>query len=389
MKFRIFVVSLMCLALLGTCPAQAGGPDINKEAFKVAMTVFDKMLSKCGEYHVLCFEGGQIAEYKDSTFQVVSDNLSEADKLNGLEWNGRAHMQCVATRSYCTAFNCRPPRWNEWVMCSNVWSGGTITIEMQKKKGKWILFPRNPHPIPADEYTNKLKVDCKTLPGDATTPGPASSDTAMPPGQPPSESGGSPAACTDYDGCMHIGQSAFQSSDWSSAISDFQVATKQHPSNGEPWAWLGNSYLAAGRAQDAPGAWDKALQLGRALVFGVCHERGFKRCETGDLSLSAKEISFTVDGQKQLAQTPSQVTALGPTKNAFKSGASITFQVGGKNYNYDFFPFGTSCQVGSYLHCPEDGEAQQIAVRDYVSRTIPKLATGALVRPSQPVASPN
>lgn len=196
------------------------------------------------------------------------------------------------------------------------------------------------------------------------------------------------ANCGDYDGCMHAGQLAFQSSDWQAAISDALAASNQRPSSAEAWVWLGNSYLAAGRDQDASTAWDKALRLGR-LIFSVCHERGIKRCETGNLSLEAKEISFAVGGQKQLSEMPSQVTASGPTRSAFKSAASITFQVAGKNYNFDFFPFGSSCEVGSFLHCSEDGVRQQTTVRDYLSRTIPKLATGAFGQPAQSLPAAN
>jgi hypothetical protein len=57
-------------------------------------------------------------------------------------------------------------------------------------------------------------------------------------------------------------------------------------------------------------------------------------------------------------------------------------------YNLDFFPFGFSCQVGSFLHCPPQGTLQKEVFRDYLSQTIPKLASGALAQAPQPATPP-
>ena len=183
------------------------------------------------------------------------------------------------------------------------------------------------------------------------------------------------AACGDYDTCLQRGIAAFKAQNWQVALADFQGAAEQKPTAGEPWAWLGNTYLASGQINEAPDAWDKALRLGSPVVFNVCHERGMKRCETGDLSLSAKRVSFTAGGDKEFDESSANVSSLGPTKSMVKSPNSLSLQVTGKAYDFDFFPFGMSCGTGSFLHCPQDGQRQQIAIRDYVSNVVAKLSS--------------
>lgn len=197
------------------------------------------------------------------------------------------------------------------------------------------------------------------------------------------------ASCTEYDGCMSAGQAAFRSKDFQGAISDFQAASVQRPSGGDAWAWLGISYLAAGRERDTPAAWDKALQLGATLPISVCHGRGMLPCDAGHIHMDASEISFTANNAKQFAVPPSQVSVLGASNNPFKSQVSFGLRISEKNYSYDFFPYGTACRVGGFLHCSEDGSRQQIVVRDYVLNTIPKLVAGTFGHPSQPASSPS
>lgn len=207
----------------------------------------------------------------------------------------------------------------------------------------------------------------------------------LPEAQPPTPTN---ASCTDYDSCLRAGLNAFTASDWQNAATNLKAAASYRPTSGEPWAWLGDLDLAEGKNQDAFGAWDKALDLGRSLHFNVCREGGIKRCEPGALFLDSQEISFIVGNQTQLSAPPSQVSALGPSKSAFKSKSSIALQIGGKHYDFDYFPFGITCPMGSFLHCPDNGVQRQIAVRDYISRTIPKLASGTLGQAPSPSPGP-
>jgi hypothetical protein len=113
-----------------------------------------------------------------------------------------------------------------------------------------------------------------------------------------------------------------------------------------------------------------------------------KRCEAGALSLNTEAVSFTVAGQKQFSELPSQIAVSGPTKSMFKSGASLSLRVKDKNYDFDFFPVSGTCQSGSFLHCSQDGVRQQLALRDYISQTIPKLANGSFGHAKESAAPP-
>jgi hypothetical protein len=184
------------------------------------------------------------------------------------------------------------------------------------------------------------------------------------------------AACSGYEHCMSAGEKAFQSSDWQRAIVSFQSATKANPSAGDAWFRLGNTYLAGGQGQTSINAWDKALDLGSSLSFRMCHIPGFKSCEAGDFSLGKNDLSFAVGGQKQLSLPLSAATVSG-TAGALKPKTTLALKVGGKSWDFDVFPFGISCNVGSFLHCPEDGVRQQNVIHDYVVRTITRLASNA------------
>jgi len=185
-------------------------------------------------------------------------------------------------------------------------------------------------------------------------------------------SNNSSAACADFDSCMRGGHEAFRASDWSTAISDFQTASAKSPSRGEPWVWIGNAYLATGRTDDLPGAWDKALALGSPLSIGVCHERSFRPCELGSLTLDAKSVAFTTNGgQAIFSAPPSEMHPAGRVTET--QTVRFTVRNGRKNYGLNFVPFGVDCQTQLLVACPEAGVAQQSAVADYVLGSFSKL----------------
>jgi hypothetical protein len=186
-----------------------------------------------------------------------------------------------------------------------------------------------------------------------------------------------PNACGDYDSCLRAGSNALNSSDWSGAISAYQAATDQRPTDAEAWEALGKAFLAGGRDQETAGAWDKALSLGGRLSISVCHERPFRPCEKGNLSISAKSIDFPAQsGQDAFSVPPSEVSVKSSSRNSAVGRLAFALQVGKKSYTYYFLPLGVVCQVLFFPQCPPEGSRQQLWVTSYVSRTIPKLASG-------------
>ena len=192
-------------------------------------------------------------------------------------------------------------------------------------------------------------------------------------------------ACGNYDQCLKAGISIFQS-DQEGALSDFQAAANQKPTDGEPWIWIGMVYLASGRNSEATLMADKALNLGYPLAIGVCHEKSFRPCERGMLSLTRQKVSFTAVGTSEalFAVPPSQITVEGVLAPPGLGHTSFRLKADGKHYNFEFIPLGVACQTQLFLQCPPQGMAQQLTMAKYVVQTIPKLASGELGQPAQP-----
>jgi len=187
---------------------------------------------------------------------------------------------------------------------------------------------------------------------------------------------------TDYFSFLRMGSSAFESSKWDRALAYFQKASALEPTRPDAWAAMGRAYLASGQYGEVPGAWDKALGLGGSLTFAVCHEHGLSSCKMGDFSLEAKQVSFTTDaGERLFSVAPTDAEIV----RVWNHLGKVDFQLkaAGQNYRLDFYPFGVTCETRLFVKCPEQGRAQQLTVSNYVSQTIPKLASGVLaVTPS-------
>ena len=184
----------------------------------------------------------------------------------------------------------------------------------------------------------------------------------------------SQASCTDLNSCMQAGHDAFSSSDWTTAIADFQTASNKKPDSGEPLIWLGNADLSGGRRDDFSVAWNKAIRLGSTLTLRVCHNRSSQPCEMGDLMISSNKISFVgPDNQQVFSGTPSDINV------SRRSGETrFTLKSGKKNYGFEFAPFAMECQPMQWLMCSDDaGVRQQQAVGAYILQLIPMLTNGS------------
>src|SRR5262249_32442387 len=153
-----------------------------------------------------------------------------------------------------------------------------------------------------------------------------------------------------------------------------RAAAAQQPAAADPWMWLGGVYLFQGQTEQVPALWDKALSLGGKLIIGVCHERGFHPCEGGDLFLEHNSVAFRIMGNEEgFSASADQVNSRGVLNNSVMGHVSFGLQLGGKNYNFDFFPLGVECHIDLLVKCPQEGIVQQLAVGNYVSQTLRKL----------------
>ena len=188
------------------------------------------------------------------------------------------------------------------------------------------------------------------------------------------------AACGGYDGCFNAGIKAYGEQNSAETIVSFQAAVKADPTKGEAWKWLGISMLQGhqvGQVEQLASVWDKALSLGSTITISACHERGFQSCERGDLNLSPAWISFSL-GDTQLFNVPPKQIEPGRIMNNPSGGqVSYSLKAGGKNYNFDFIPSTwATCTFNQMVQCPQEGNAEQLILSQYVSQTIPKLAQG-------------
>lgn len=186
----------------------------------------------------------------------------------------------------------------------------------------------------------------------------------------------------DYESLMRSGRDAFKSSNWQQALNDFQRASEKIK-EGVSWIWVGNTYLAMGRSAEASTAWDEVLKLKHTVPFHVCSTKGISTCQDGSLDVGPKTVTFFVAGQKIFDVPASQVTVTGTADHHNQGFVSFGLEIDGKKYNFNFFPFGAQFQGQVHVNTTRKGMAQQKAVGDYISQTIPKLASGALVPPSQ------
>ncbi len=208
---------------------------------------------------------------------------------------------------------------------------------------------------------------------------------------PPVNPSNPPTACGDYNACFQAAMNAYRGKDWTTANADFKAAASQRPTSGEPYIWLGRILFMDNtphRQSDLSDVWYKALSLGSQIMIGACHELTLRPCERGDLALSAKTVSFLANGsQAVFSAAPAEITPGRILNNPAGMHVSCSMRIANKNYAIDFIPLGTEgCQFNLMVQCPQEGITKQQVLAQYVSQTLPKLASGALAAKLPPVA---
>jgi len=134
---------------------------LDEEAKKEIMVFYfsKRLITKCGNdlYSYLGIKNqpaleGVIVELKGLSAEVKSQPLSNADKLNGVEWKGSGNIRQEAWRMYHEKTGWsgwQPPPQNE-----------SRRLFLGKKKGRWIVIPNQ-----SLEEAIKIGtlIDCKRL----------------------------------------------------------------------------------------------------------------------------------------------------------------------------------------------------------------------------------
>jgi hypothetical protein len=117
------------LAVIVLCVPSSGQDQNLAEAKKMAHQLWEKMLTKCGNYYYYFARGQQrLTQYTGVTFDILPRVISRADQMNGIQWKGFAAMTSSASRSQLVRGHERWGTWQGWL-----WSDSTVTMAQLKE----------------------------------------------------------------------------------------------------------------------------------------------------------------------------------------------------------------------------------------------------------------
>lgn len=160
------VISISACILLSACWTDFGSAvsSTKSEAQKEAEKFWSTQITKCGESYyrkeVLPKKDNYVLLYemKDPTILAETHKLTEADRLNGLEWDGTTTFSPKASRVWAQD----PGSWYEWK--KGMGNVPELTYPMKKVKGQWSVDTKR---MWAREETSKyVPVDCSQIPKD-------------------------------------------------------------------------------------------------------------------------------------------------------------------------------------------------------------------------------
>jgi hypothetical protein len=150
-------LSLACLSLTG-----AGGSFGDADARQQAEKFWAAQITKCGDSYyrkeVLIKKDNYVIYYqmKDPKVEVLPQPVSEADRLNGIEWKGTTAFVPGASRIW----NTEKKGWSDWG--KGVWGVPDLNYGMGKVKGEWSVNTKRDW---TREETSRYElVDCSQIP---------------------------------------------------------------------------------------------------------------------------------------------------------------------------------------------------------------------------------
>ncbi len=154
---------LTALSLFVSC-----GSSLKREAKREAEKYWLSKLTRCGESYYRREHFGDNTpspskdvyyELKEPGAEVSSYGISDADKLNGLEWTGTTYLTAKVSRS----IGDKEPanQWTEWTNGAGL--EGDVISTIRKEKGQWVVENKfeEQHVKTGVEYA---PVDCSKIP---------------------------------------------------------------------------------------------------------------------------------------------------------------------------------------------------------------------------------
>lgn len=140
------------------------GPSSSSEPQREAEKFWATQVTKCGESYyrkeVLPKKGDYVLLYemKEPTILAESRKLSDADRLNGIEWEGRTVFSPKSSRVWAQD----PGTWYEWK--KGMGNVPELSYPMKKVKGQWGVDTKRTWS--REETSKYVAVDCSQIPQD-------------------------------------------------------------------------------------------------------------------------------------------------------------------------------------------------------------------------------
>lgn len=133
MRTPIVIALSIIIPLIIILPACT--TSINDEAHREAALLLNSFCPHCDEYYYQEFENNIYQIKGEFTCQVIPKLLDQAQKMNGIEWQGDASFR-LAPKSVFRIYTKTNNQWSEWLDAVTSYDLGMM-FSMEKKNGKW------------------------------------------------------------------------------------------------------------------------------------------------------------------------------------------------------------------------------------------------------------
>lgn len=139
---KILLPIFFLIFLFTSCESKYQRGPIDEEAEREGQKYWESSLTKCGEFYVGVFAPKGIKPADPTIVQIKEPffvtwhktdevKISEADKLNQLEWQGTTLMQGKSSRNY------KDGKWSDWAQYAFGLPKLDNSFEVKRIRGKW------------------------------------------------------------------------------------------------------------------------------------------------------------------------------------------------------------------------------------------------------------
>ena len=156
MRHLVAIMTLAAAFFCVSCGSASLMPNVDNEPQEQAQKFVEAQLTKCGDSYYGVRKIGNdsgLYQFKNPKVSVKSQELTEADKLNNVEWKGNSTFSAETWRLYDVT-----GKWGPWRQGFTSLGVG-LGVTMYKQKGQW-KFGSDGNLKP-NSYE---KIDCSKLP---------------------------------------------------------------------------------------------------------------------------------------------------------------------------------------------------------------------------------